>query len=202
MPPRHVCALPFRLAIRLAIRSPIRSPSLRMTLTRRDIRLAVAVLAGSVSIDITDTSGRRRSRDCPASACGSAGPRRHTIAEVASPPVQVGGMRQLGYIEGKNDEYELRSAEDRIVERAGPITEELIAKGADVRRLRRATVSAIFVQHLRPVLARAQAIVRIRHLLITPARPRASTVRRSARPGMACHKQERAPTPIRYWLPG
>jgi len=39
-------------------------------------------------------------------------------------------MRKLGYIEGKNDEYEFRCAEGRAAERAGPITAELIANGA------------------------------------------------------------------------
>jgi putative ABC transport system substrate-binding protein len=42
------------------------------------------------------------------------------------------GMRNLGYIEGHNIEYELRSADGKIAERAGPITDELIAKGVDL----------------------------------------------------------------------
>jgi ABC-type uncharacterized transport system substrate-binding protein len=42
------------------------------------------------------------------------------------------GMRDLGYREGENVEYEFRSAEGKIAERSGQITEELIAKGVDV----------------------------------------------------------------------
>ena len=42
------------------------------------------------------------------------------------------GMRDLGYIEGDNVYYELRSAEGKVAERVGPITEELIAKGVDL----------------------------------------------------------------------
>jgi len=53
-----------------------------------------------------------------------------TLPQVSSPHLQVGGMRKLGYIEGKNDEYECRCAEGRAAERAGPITAELIANGA------------------------------------------------------------------------
>ena len=41
-------------------------------------------------------------------------------------------MRELGYREGENIEYEARSAEGRIAERAGPIAEELDTKGIDV----------------------------------------------------------------------
>jgi putative ABC transport system substrate-binding protein len=44
----------------------------------------------------------------------------------------VEGMRELGYREGENIEYEARSAEGKIAERAGPIAEELSAKGVDV----------------------------------------------------------------------
>jgi putative tryptophan/tyrosine transport system substrate-binding protein len=42
------------------------------------------------------------------------------------------GMRDLGYVEGKNIHYELHSAEGKVAERMGPITEELIAKGVDL----------------------------------------------------------------------
>jgi putative ABC transport system substrate-binding protein len=42
------------------------------------------------------------------------------------------GMRDLGYLEGENIHYELRSAEGKVAERVGPITEELIAKGVDL----------------------------------------------------------------------
>jgi hypothetical protein len=41
-------------------------------------------------------------------------------------------MRDLGYTEGENIAYEFRSAEGKIAERAGPMTEEFIAKGVDV----------------------------------------------------------------------
>jgi putative ABC transport system substrate-binding protein len=44
----------------------------------------------------------------------------------------LGGMRDLGYSEGENIEYEFRSAEGKVAERTGPITEELVAKGVDV----------------------------------------------------------------------
>jgi ABC-type uncharacterized transport system substrate-binding protein len=42
------------------------------------------------------------------------------------------GMRDLGYVEGDNVHYELRSAEGKVAERVGPITEELIANGVDL----------------------------------------------------------------------
>jgi putative tryptophan/tyrosine transport system substrate-binding protein len=42
------------------------------------------------------------------------------------------GMRDLGYVEGDNIHYELRSAEGKVAERVGPITEELLAKGVDL----------------------------------------------------------------------
>ena len=42
------------------------------------------------------------------------------------------GMRDLGYIEGDNVHYELRSAEGKVAERMGSITEELVAKGVDL----------------------------------------------------------------------
>jgi putative ABC transport system substrate-binding protein len=42
------------------------------------------------------------------------------------------GIRDLGYIEGENVRYDLRSAEGKVAERVGPITEELIAKGVDL----------------------------------------------------------------------
>jgi putative tryptophan/tyrosine transport system substrate-binding protein len=42
------------------------------------------------------------------------------------------GMRDLGYIEGENVQYELRSAEGKVAERLRSITEELIAKDVDL----------------------------------------------------------------------
>jgi putative ABC transport system substrate-binding protein len=42
------------------------------------------------------------------------------------------GMRALGYVEGENIQYELRSTEGKVAERIGPMTAELIANGVDV----------------------------------------------------------------------
>jgi putative ABC transport system substrate-binding protein len=57
------------------------------------------------------------------------------------------GMRNLGYIEGENIEYEIRSAEGKVVERAGPMTEEFIAKGVDVINVNASLLAKEFMRH-------------------------------------------------------
>jgi putative ABC transport system substrate-binding protein len=44
----------------------------------------------------------------------------------------IQGMQDLGYVEGENIEYELRSAEGKIAERSGPMVAAFAAKGVDV----------------------------------------------------------------------
>jgi putative ABC transport system substrate-binding protein len=55
-----------------------------------------------------------------------------TMRELTITQGFIEGMRDLGYIEGDNVQYELRSAEGKVTERVGPITDELIAKGVDL----------------------------------------------------------------------
>jgi ABC-type uncharacterized transport system substrate-binding protein len=55
-----------------------------------------------------------------------------TMRELSITEGFMEGMRDLGYIEGDNVYYELRSAEGKVAERIGSITEELIAKGVDL----------------------------------------------------------------------
>jgi putative ABC transport system substrate-binding protein len=57
------------------------------------------------------------------------------------------GMRDLGYTEGENIEYELRSAEGKVAERAGPMTEEFIAKGVDVINVNASALAKEFMRH-------------------------------------------------------
>lgn len=55
-----------------------------------------------------------------------------TMRQLTITQAFLGGMRDLGYVEGENIEYIFRSAEGKVAERAGPITEEFIANGVDV----------------------------------------------------------------------
>jgi putative ABC transport system substrate-binding protein len=57
------------------------------------------------------------------------------------------GMRNLGYIEGENIEYEIRSAEGKVAERAGPMTEEFFAKGVDVINVNASLLAKEFMRH-------------------------------------------------------
>ena len=57
------------------------------------------------------------------------------------------GMRNLGYVEGENIEYEIRSAEGKVAERAGPMTEEFIAKGVDVINVNASALAEEFMRH-------------------------------------------------------
>jgi putative ABC transport system substrate-binding protein len=57
------------------------------------------------------------------------------------------GMRGLGYIEGENIEYEFRSAEGKVAERAGPMIEEFIAKGVDVINVNASFLAKEFIRH-------------------------------------------------------
>lgn len=59
----------------------------------------------------------------------------------------IEGMRDLGYIEGENIEYELRSAEGKIAERVGPMTEEFIDKRVDVIMVNASLLAKEFMQH-------------------------------------------------------
>jgi putative ABC transport system substrate-binding protein len=60
-------------------------------------------------------------------------------------------MRDLGYTEGENIEYELRSAEGKIAERAGPMTEEFIAKGVDVIVVNASASAKEFMRHTKTI---------------------------------------------------
>jgi putative ABC transport system substrate-binding protein len=57
------------------------------------------------------------------------------------------GMRDLGYTEGENVAYEFRSAEGKVAERAGPMTEEFITKGVDVINVNASAVAKEFMRH-------------------------------------------------------
>jgi putative ABC transport system substrate-binding protein len=57
------------------------------------------------------------------------------------------GMRNLGYIEGENIEYEIRSTEGKVAERAGPMTEEFIANGVDVINVNASLLAKEFMRH-------------------------------------------------------
>jgi putative tryptophan/tyrosine transport system substrate-binding protein len=57
------------------------------------------------------------------------------------------GMRDLGYIEGENIEFDFRSAEGKVAERAGPMTEEFIAKGVDVIVVNASLLAKEFLRH-------------------------------------------------------
>jgi putative ABC transport system substrate-binding protein len=60
-------------------------------------------------------------------------------------------MRDLGYTEGENIEYELRSAEGKIAERAGAMTEEFIAKGVDVIIVNASSSAKEFMRHTKTI---------------------------------------------------
>jgi ABC-type uncharacterized transport system substrate-binding protein len=62
---------------------------------------------------------------------GANGPQA-TMRELGLSQALMGGMRDLGYIEGENIEYEFRSADGKVAERADEITNELIVKSVDV----------------------------------------------------------------------
>jgi putative tryptophan/tyrosine transport system substrate-binding protein len=79
-------------------------------------------------------------------AVGANGPQA-TMRGLTITQAFIEGMRELGYIEGENIEYEFRSAEGKVAERAGPITEELIAKGVDVITVGAAVLAKEMMRH-------------------------------------------------------
>jgi ABC-type uncharacterized transport system substrate-binding protein len=54
------------------------------------------------------------------------------VREVTITKTFMEGMRDLGYFEGENIQYVLRSTERKIAERTGPMVAEFIAMGVDV----------------------------------------------------------------------
>lgn len=62
---------------------------------------------------------------------GANGPQAQ-VREVTITKAFMEGMRDLGYFEGENIQYVLRSTEGKIAERTGPMVAEFIAMGIDV----------------------------------------------------------------------
>jgi len=62
---------------------------------------------------------------------GTNGPQ-DAMRELSITQAFMEGMRDLGYVEGENIRYELRSAEGKIAERIGPMIEEFNTIGVDV----------------------------------------------------------------------
>jgi putative ABC transport system substrate-binding protein len=77
---------------------------------------------------------------------GSNGPQA-PMRELSITKALMEGMRDLGYVEGKNIEYVLRSAEGKVVERAGPMIAEFNAIGVDVVVVAAALLAKEFMRH-------------------------------------------------------
>ena len=83
------------------------------------------------------------------------------------------GMRDLGYTEGEDIAYELCSAEGKIAERAGPMTEEFIAKGVDVIVVNASASAKEFMRHTRkiPIVMSAGGDLVAQGIVASLARP-------------------------------
>ena len=77
---------------------------------------------------------------------GGNGPQ-STMRELGLSQALMGGMRDLGYVEGENIEFEFHSADGRIAERSGPIVQELVARGVDVIVVAAALLAKEMIRH-------------------------------------------------------
>jgi putative ABC transport system substrate-binding protein len=77
---------------------------------------------------------------------GANGPQ-DTMRELSITQAFMEGMRDLGYVEGENIQYELRSAEGKITERIGPMIAEFKAIRVDVVVVAAAALAKEMMQH-------------------------------------------------------
>jgi putative ABC transport system substrate-binding protein len=69
------------------------------------------------------------------------------IRELSITKALMEGMRDLGYLEGENIEYVLRSAEGKVAERAGPMIAEFNVIGVDVVVVAAAPLAKELMRH-------------------------------------------------------
>jgi len=83
------------------------------------------------------------------------------------------GMRDLGYVEGENIEYVLRSAEGKIAERAGPMIAEFNSIGVDVVVVAAAPLAKEFMRHTTtiPIVVSAGGDLVAQGIVASVARP-------------------------------
>ena len=77
---------------------------------------------------------------------GGNGPQ-STMRELSITQAFIEGMRELGYSEGENIEYEFHSADGKIADRSGPIVQELVARGVDVIVVAAALLAKEMIRH-------------------------------------------------------
>jgi len=109
-----------------------------------DRRRFVALLSSTAAVLPNIGHAQPAKRIYRVALVGANGPAIHQSSLVQA---FLRGMRDLGYTEGENIEYELLSAEGKVAERAGPMTEEFIAKGVDVIVVNASALAKEFMRH-------------------------------------------------------